>query len=266
MLQNIYRNIITDPDLFQNISPEIFIPLTRFIARNIDEKTCIPDVERVVIIPSKVAESRCRWMPSPKGGDGRFHTIELHIDHPDADTRTLQWIQVFAHEYMHHAIDRQEKYGEPHSLVWFDETLCQISSVCVANDLFRDLFFNKTAELQWMSDYKNSLVRITQFPTQIALGNPVANHLAKSLQYGKGIREFLPFPEEGLNLALYSAAIASCAQNLFVKNPNLWKIVPHINEIPFDADIQSLFRHLKETADPSYEDSLDKLINLLLPY
>lgn len=190
----------------------------------------------------------------------------MHIDHPEDNTRTLQWIQVFAHEYMHHAIDRKEKNSDPHPLVWFDETLCDISSVCVANDLFYDLFFSRTSELHWMRDNKNSLVRITKFPDQVVQNSPVANRVAKSLQCGKGIREFLPFPEEGLDLALCSAAIASCAQNLFLKNPNLWKIVPHVNEIPIDADIRSLFLHLKKTADSSYKDSLDDLINLLLPY
>lgn len=266
MLQKIYGNIITDTDLFPNIPPDVFIPLTRFIAKNIDEKTCIPDVEQIVIIPSKNAVSRCHWLPGIKGGNGRYYVIEMHIDHPEDNTRTLQWIQVFAHEYMHHAIDRKEKNSDPHPLVWFDETLCDISSVCVANDLFYDLFFSRTSELHWMRDNKNSLVRITKFPDQVVQNSPVANRVAKSLQCGKGIREFLPFPEEGLDLALCSAAIASCAQNLFLKNPNLWKIVPHVNEIPIDADIRSLFLHLKKTADSSYKDSLDDLINLLLPY
>lgn len=265
MVQHIYGNIITDPKLFHNISPDILIPLTRFIAKNIDLKTHIPDVEAVVIIPSKNSVSRCRWLPSPNGGNGRFHTIEIYIDHPDVLTRALQWIQVVAHEYMHHAIDRKEKHDAPHPLVWFDETLCHISSVCIADDLFCDIQYNKTTELQWFRDYKSYLVKITQYPTQIARHNPVANLVAKSIQNGKGIREFLPFPEEGLDLALYSIAIASCAQNLFRENPNLWRIVPHVNEIPLDADINCLFHHLTRTADQSYRKSLDELINLLLP-
>lgn len=266
MLQYIYGNVITDTDLFQNISPEILISLTRFIAKDIDLKTHVPDVEAVVIIPSANSASRCRWSPSPKREGGRFHTIEISADHPDIVTRVLQWIQMFAHEYMHHAIDRKEKYGAPHPLVWFDETLCNISSVCIANDIFFDILYSKTTELQWMRDYKSSLDRIIQFPAQTVRHSPVANRVAKSLQDGKGIREFLPFPEEGLGLALCSTAIASCAQNLFLKNPNLWKIVPRVNEIPFDADIHSLFLYLKETANPSYKDSLDDLIHLLLPY
>lgn len=265
MIQNIYGNIITDSELFPNIAPEIIIPLTRFIARDIDHKTHIPDVEKVVIIPSEDSVCKCYWMPSPNGGNGRFHVIKMSVGNTDLTMETMRWIQAFAHEYMHHAIDRKEKNQAPHPLVWFDEALCQVSSVCVAYDIQHDLTFNRNSELHWMKGDKASLRQIIGFPDQIVQDHPFANRVAESIRNGEGIRRFLPFPEEGLDLALCSIAIASCIGILFRRNPNLWKIVPHVNEIPFDADIQSLFLHLKKTADSSYVDSLDELINILLP-
>lgn len=265
MIQNIHGNIITDSELFPNIAPEIIVPLTRFIAKDIDRKTHIPDVENVVIIPSEDSVCKCYWMPCSNGGDSRYHAIQMCVDDTDNTMKAMQWIQVFAHEYMHHAIDRKEKYSAPHPLVWFDETLCQVSSVCVAYDIYRDLGINKNSELYWMKGDRDSLRRIIEFPEQIVQDHPLANRVAESIRNGEGIRRFFPFPEEGQDLALCSIAIASCTSILFWRNPNLWKIVPHVNEIPFDADIQSLFLHLKMTADSSYAGSLDKLINILLP-
>lgn len=104
-----------------------------------------------------------------------------------------------------------------------------------------------------------------EFPDQIVQDHPLANLVAESIRNGEGIQRFLPFPEEGLDLALCSIATASCICNLFRRNPDLWKIVPHVNEVPLDADIQSLFLHLKKTAGSSYADSLDELMNILLP-
>ncbi len=265
MIQNIHGNIITDLELFQNLDSEIFIPLTRFIARDIDRKTHVPDVEKVVIIPSEDSVSKCYWMPSPKGGNGRFHVIKMSVDDTDISMKTSQWIQEFAHEYMHHAIDRKEKFSAPRPLVWFDEALCQVSSICIADDIHHDLKFNRNTELHWLKGDKVSLLRIIVFPAQIVQDHLFANLVAKSIRNGEGIQKFLPFPEEGFDLALCSIAIALCTRNLFQENPNLWKIVPHVNEVPFDADVHSLFLHLKKTADSSYKDSLDKLINILLP-
>lgn len=251
-----------DTDLFSNVIPEFFIPLTRFIANYIDHKTHISNVEKVVVVPSEDEVSKCFWLPSPCGGDSVFHVIKIHIDNIDLDTRVLQWIQLFSHEYMHHAICRKERSSAPHPLVWFDEMLCQISSVCTASEIFSDLYFNRTEEIQWMRDKKANLSKVINFPAQMSQDSP----LVKSIRSGKGIRGFLPFPEDGLNLALYSIAIASCVQNLFCKNPNLWKIVPLLNQVPLNSDIDTLFLYLKMTADESYKKTLDELINLLLPY
>lgn len=265
MIQNIHGNIITDSELFPNIAPEIIIPITRFIVKNIDQKTHIPDVEQVVIVPSDDSTCKCYWMPSPNGGNGRYHVIRMSVGNADSTMKTMRWIQAFAHEYMHHAIDRKETRLAPHPLIWFDETLCHISSACIAIDIHRDLSCNKNSELHWMKGDRASLRQIIEFLDEVVQDFPFANLVAKSIRSGKGIQEFLPFPEDGKDLALCSIAIASCAYNLFWRNPNLWKIVPHVNEIPIDADVQSLFLHLKKTADSSYVDSLYELINILLP-
>lgn len=265
MLQTIHGNVIADLELFPNIAQEIIIPVTRFIAKDIDQKTHIPDIEKVVIVPSEDSICKCYWLSSPNGGNGRFHVIRMSVGNTDPVMKTMKWIQTFAHEYMHHAIDRKEKDATPHPLIWFDETLCHISSMCIAYDIRRDLTFGKTPELHCMKKDKDSLILIIKFPDQIVRDHLLANLVAKSIRNGEGIRQFLPFPEDGLDLALCSIAIASCTCNLFWRNPNLWKIVPHMNEIPLDADIQSLFSHLKKSADSSYADSLDKLIKILLP-
>lgn len=251
--------------MFPNIAPEIIVPLIRFIAKNIDRKTHIPEVEKVAIVPSEDSTCKCYWMPSPNGGNGRYHVIKMSVDHMGLTMNTMRWIQTFAHEYMHHAIDRKEKRTAPHPLIWFDETLCHISSVCIACDIRHDLTYNKKSELHCIKKNISSLRRITEFPDQVVQDHLLAKLVAKSIRDGEGIRGFLPFPEDGLNLALCSIAIASCTCKLFRMNPNLWKIVPHVNEIPVDADTQSLFLHLKKTADSSYAKSLDDLIKILLP-
>lgn len=173
------------------------------------------------------------------------HLIYLHVK----DDYWCQWVYQFAHEYCHHLINGSLT-GEWSQLLWFEETLCELSSIynlvmmenfCMVSGL------NYYAPLvkKYYSDLYNK------------------NDQIYGLSHKKGwLKEYESLlGEEGYKRDLYNA-IAVLMYPLFMENPSLWKILLNIGDIRSWNSLEDLFWHLEDKADLSYRESLDRLKHL----
>ena len=176
-----------------------------------------------------------------------IHVILLTAE----DDYWCQWVYQFAHEYCHHLIDGPLD-GELHGLKWFEETICELSSLFC---------------LHRMADYCNSHANPC-----LDLYHPLVQNYLEYLLRGE---------EDGVPLHLYMQRnlhlltqpvyhrdiyrdIARRILSLFVDCPSLWRIIFHFGNMNEWKQLSLLFDHLREEADTTYEDSLHRLRLLLL--
>lgn len=159
-----------------------------------------------------------------------------------------QWVYQFAHEYCHHLINGPLS-GEWSRMLWFEETLCQLSSIynlsrmipfCIDNGLS----FYASA----VKDYLENEMKI----------GPLYRFVGESGWY-EGHKTSLS--EVGYKRDFYRA-IASHLFPLFIENPKLWKIILYIDDIRRWDSLESLFDHFQSNADESYSKSLSIMRNL----
>lgn len=157
-----------------------------------------------------------------------------------------QWVYQFAHEYCHHLIDGS-LLGEWSDLLWFEETICELSSLYNLNKMIEYCINN---ELQlYAPSVKNYL-------ENLLTKNNGAYKLNAEGGWYKQYEESLK--EEGYKRDLYNA-IAVLMYPLFVDNPNLWKLILNIGDIRSWTSLDELFNHLEVTADGSYRESLGRM-------
>lgn len=157
-----------------------------------------------------------------------------------------QWVYQFAHEYCHHIIDGTLS-GEWSGLLWFEETICELSSLYNLN---RMIDFCMVNGLQWYAqsvhDYLNSLLT----------KNRECYSLSADGGWYKQYKDSLM--DEQYKRDLYNA-IAVLMYPLFIENPRLWKIILNIGDIRSWTSLDNLFSHFEANADDSYRESLNRL-------
>lgn len=173
---------------------------------------------------------------------GEQHVIFLATK----DNLWCQWVYQFAHEYCHHLIDGS-LLGEWSDLLWFEETICELSSLYNLNKMI-EYCINNGLQL-YAPSVKNYL-------ENLLTKNNGAYKLNAEGGWYKQYEE--PLKKEEYKRNLYNA-IAVLMYPLFVDNPNLWKLILNIGDIRSWASLEELFNHLEVNADESYRESLVRM-------
>lgn len=176
--------------------------------------------------------------------DGCGHKFFLSAN----DSYYCQWVYQFAHEYCHHLINGTLS-GKWSKLLWFEETLCELSSLY---NLYLMEHFCK--QLGW-DDYSMS---VHGYLSNLLTKN---NHFQLSPTGGWLTQYESILCAEGYQRDLYNA-IAVQMFPFFIDNPRLWKMILHIGDIRQWNSLDELFDHLQANADSSYSDSLQQLRKL----
>lgn len=173
---------------------------------------------------------------------GEKHVIFLSTK----DNYWCQWVYQFAHEYCHHLIDGSLS-GEWSEMLWFEETICELSSLYNLNRMIQ---FCANCGLQVytpaVDDYLNKLLAKNK------------DSFCLNVDGGWYKQREVSLKEEPYQRELYNA-IAVLIYPLFLENPCLWKIILHIGDIHSWTSLEDLFLHLEATADDSYSESLSRL-------
>lgn len=173
---------------------------------------------------------------------GNQHIIFLSVK----DNYWCQWVYQFAHEYCHHLINGSMT-GTWSDLMWFEETICELSSlynlqkmesICMINGLY--------SYAPFVNNYLEKCMNQEKVNCRIEESNHWYEKYAEVLR------------EKEYERSLYNA-IACLMLPHFIDNPCLWKIVLHIGDTRSWNSLDSLFEHLQLTSDDSYKESLLKV-------
>ena len=175
------------------------------------------------------------------------HVIGLHV----SGNHWCQWVYQFAHEYCHHMICGNMT-GKKNGLFWFEETVCELSSM---HNLYCMVRFCETSPSVWLRRFAPAV--------RDYLGDLLgeAGFLPDCRQFLLRHKDELAQP--AYQRSMYSALSATMLP-LFLGNPSLWKVILHFGDMSRWASLEVLFRHLHETSDDSYSSSLANLDRLLL--
>lgn len=162
-----------------------------------------------------------------------------------------QWVYQFAHEYCHHLIDGGLT-GEVDGLIWFEETVCALSSMfCLyrMTDYYR-VHTNQNLRRYHLSarGHLDALLKDEDVAVPLHLYVKRNLHLLEQPEYHRDIYKF----------------VAGQMLPLFVECPSLWKIILHFGNMHDRQSVTLLFDHLKAEADTTYADALQRLRVLLL--
>lgn len=228
--------ILTENTAFGNTNYEVVRSLLYMVDNNMMEAIGQPyfSTKQCLVVPTE-DDPMC-----VKAGEK--HIIFLATE----DNLWCQWIYQFSHEYCHHLIDGSLS-GEWSDLLWFEETICELSSLYNLNKM---IGYCANHGLQmYASSVKNYLVNLL-----------TKNNRAYKLSTGGGwykqYEESLK--KEGYKRNFYNA-IAVLMYPLFVENPNLWKLILNIGDIRAWTSLDELFDYLEANADESYRESLGKM-------
>ena len=173
--------------------------------------------------------------------DGDGHVIRISAK----DDYWCRWVYEFAHEYCHHIIDGALT-GEWCNLLWFEETICELSSIF---NLHKMIAFCGTKGLKiYIPDvkkYRDDLLNKNAYD--------LTSNEGWYYKYASDLSK-----DDGYKRELYNA-IAALIFPLFKENPHLWKIILHIGDIRSWNSLEDLFSHLIAESDESYKESLIKL-------
>lgn len=163
-----------------------------------------------------------------------------------------QWIYQFSHEYCHHLINGTLT-GEIKGLMWFEETICHLSSMYHLHILslqWESLIAGRPHWVQVLQKHQNALLLKTP-------------QLLSATQHPGYLRTWLPILEQQSYHRDYYNALAAKMYPLFVENPHLWKIILHFGDMRQRDSLEVLFQHLERHATVDYVYSLKKLRLLL---
>lgn len=180
---------------------------------------------------------------------GTFHRIQLNT----GDNYWCQWVYQFAHEYCHHIINGSFS-GDWTDLLWFEETLCELSSLYNLHEMIgfcknKGLFGYSLA----VEEYLNELL------TKNSLDYPISADGGWYPDYLELLSKKTDASKDGYRRELYNV-IAALMYPLFLENPCLWKLILHIGDIRSWNTLEALLEHLRACADNTYSDSLEKLM------
>ncbi len=173
---------------------------------------------------------------------GEQHIIYLNTK----DNFWCQWAYQFSHEYCHHLIDGSLSGGWS-DLLWFEETICELSSLYNLNKMIG--YCDKIGYPDYALSVKGYLDDL------LVKNNDSFKLSADGGWYGQ---YELSLKKEKYKRELYNA-IAVLMYPLFVENPNLWKMILYIGDIRSWVSLDDLFNNLESNADESYKESLSKI-------
>ena len=231
--------IINKNDAFGNVNYEVVRALLYMVDRNMMDALGQPysSTKQCVIVPTEDVP-----MCSNVGDQ---HWIFLKTK----ENYWCQWVYQFAHEYCHHLIDGSLS-GEWSDVLWFEETICELSSLYNLN---RMIGFCAANGLQPYApsvlDYLKDLLTKNSKTFNLSTDGGWYGRYEVSLREVKYQRE------------LYNA-IAVLMFPLFIENPCLWKLILTIGDIRSWASLDELFGHLEAFADDSYRESLVRLVKM----
>lgn len=181
-----------------------------------------------------------------------YHLIRLNVE----GDYWCKWLYQFAHEYCHHFIDG-DMTGELKGLVWFEETLCEASSIY-------SLLLLKNA---WKSECHNSICH--QFVPALHnyiedLTNPATSNITSLSDLTvNGFYSLTDTGEIDYYRDLYHRIAVSLLLPKMIQNPFLWRIVHHIGDSRKWVNLGSLMEHLVEMSDLTYRNTIIELYNEL---
>ncbi|WP_287677675.1 hypothetical protein [Bacteroides sp.] len=178
------------------------------------------------------------------------HRIYLRCN----DDYWCQWMFQFAHEYCHHLIDGKLS-GEISGLIWFEESVCEMSSMYHLHNL----------ALHYQASHQQYLLRYApSVRDYLHERMNVEPQLAFEVTHPGFLHKWEHILKEPIYHREHYKAIASLMLPLFLDNPHLWKIILHFEDMRSWNSIHELFSHLEQTATPDYKISLVELHRLLL--
>ena len=237
----ISNNIYLSEDGFGEFNFDIVCDLLRHVDVWLSEALGQePFSSRFVIVVHKDEYPMCsRWE--------KYHIIH----NSSSGDIWYRWVYEFAHEYCHHLIDG-ELTGEIDGLIWFEETICTLSSMFCIHRM-----------VDYCSSHTNPCLRHYH--------NLVQGYLEYLLRGGEDevplhlyIQRNLPLLTQPEYHREVYRNIARRVLTLFVECPSLWKIILHFGNMHERQSLTLLFDHLKEEADTTYADALQRLRLLLL--
>lgn len=145
-------------------------------------------------------------------------------------------------------------------LMWFEETICELSSMYHIHNIYK----------AWSSYPTFSTQNIKAPIFRDYLDGLLSRAMEKGLRVGHiPLQTILQSWDSLLRENVYHRdhynAIAARMFPLFLENPYLWKMILHIGDSRQWNSQEELFAHLERNADDSYSDSLIQLKNLLIP-
>jgi hypothetical protein len=175
--------------------------------------------------------------------EGNYHKVFLTV----TSDFWCQWVYQFAHEYCHHLIN-DTLSGEWSSFLWFEESLCEVSSMYNLHRM--ESFCLAIGQERYAPD-------VHQYLNDLLAPNPSGIKLDANGGWYQEHASLLS-EDSGYKRELYKT-IAALLFPLFLENPHLWKILLHIDDIHSWNSLDALFDHLQSKADDSYADSLRKM-------
>lgn len=169
------------------------------------------------------------------------HMIWLNV----SDNYWCQFVLQFAHEYCHHIINGLS--GCKNGLMWFEEILCHACS----------LFVLVRLEEKWntlFSNYKSYKESIREYLYDILFDEKKRKYNIVNLCQKN---EYQMFDSKGdYNRILYDVIAQTIWLPLFLRNPNLWKILIYIGDSTKLKSLRELLDYLVDTSDISYRDTM----------
>lgn len=166
------------------------------------------------------------------------------------DNLTLfNWVYQFSHEYCHHIIDGALS-DKIEGLSWFEETICELSSIFHILNPPKCLTRQDCQELNFLA--RNVLLESHQ-------------DLKSQIQANGGVRQWLTLLSEPQHHRHHYNAIACRMLPFFQSNPKLWRILGHIGDARQWDSLEELFAHLEKESTEEYRQSLVDLRKSLLP-
>lgn len=179
--------------------------------------------------------------------EGSMHLILLTTK----ENYWCQWVYQFAHEYCHHLIDGSLT-GDVDGLIWFEETICVLSSMYCLGKMISFCNHHTNQSLRRLAPgvrgYLDDLLRGGEDAVPPHLSIERNLHLLEQPEYHRDVYR----------------SIAGQVLPLFVECPSLWKMILHFGDMHERKSLTLLFDHLKAEADTTYADALQRLRVLLL--
>lgn len=180
-----------------------------------------------------------------------YHQIRLNTH----GNYWCQWVYQYAHEFCHHLIDGPCD-GVVSGLKWFEETLCELSSL---HNLYEMACFCEVSTKENLRRYA---------PAVRDYLSRMGDSLSASENSHKNLAEYIlqhtaELSQDRYHREIYST-IAFSMLPVFRRNPYLWRIVPQIGDSCCFVSLGRLFDRLQKSADNSYSQSLAELRKMML--